>query len=487
MARVSIASYYSSFLFDFATRWLPFHRLAWEGLSLMGSVAGILVMAWAAQRAAGKQAAVMTVVLALAAAPVVLYAYVALRGPTWFSVCFLGAGLVALAAPPRWLGYDRPARAGALMALLGIVAGVGLASDPLLAVCGILPLLGTGILLWLVFRGRVAASLARAGVAVTLVALAVAAATYELMPVFGFTMVSTTSIHLAALSRIPDNLAYFGGDVLAFGNAQYPRPPAGLFSLPGLLTIALVAAAVAAIARFLPPLLRHRLRVTGAEPDARTLALAALITFWVLAALGDAGAFVFSSLPVAGVGTARYVLPVFLALTGLAALLAAEQRAGRLAVAAIATVLAVLSTAGMVQLVDSYRQAIVVQEGPKVLSYVESQGITKGYGGYWDAIGLSWRNDSPVGIYPVSQCSSDGAPALCQFDVNSLTTWYRPVAGAKSFVLVNTPLIPLSLANPPPPALGPPAEVKKIGYYTVYVYDYDVGALIGPPTTTPTG
>src|SRR2546425_464096 len=58
IARVSLASYYSSFLFDLATRWLPLHRLVWEGLSLGASLVGIALMAWAAGRAAGKPAAV---------------------------------------------------------------------------------------------------------------------------------------------------------------------------------------------------------------------------------------------------------------------------------------------------------------------------------------------------------------------------------------------------------------------------------------------
>jgi len=472
-ARVSVASYYSTFIVDLATKWLPEHRLIWEGLSLIASALGIGLMAWAARRASSRQAGLWTFTIAAAASPIVLYSYVALRGPTWFGLCLLGAGLVLLASTKT-----TPAVTLAIALALGIVAGVSVASDPLFAACGLAPFIGTAVLVWLLRRDAGSAAVARWAGAGTFVALLSAGLTYKVMPLFGFKLVPALPVALAKASQVPANLRYLGEDILAFGNVQYPKPPVGMVSLPGIVALALCAAALGALIRFLPPLLRRRSPAGTAERPAKELALTLLLVYWVLVAFGDAGAFVFSNLPVAGVGTARYLVPVFLALAALAALWATDSGWGRVGTAAMATTLAVLSTIGMVQLVASYKQAVVVIDGPKVLDFVRAEGITKGYGGYWDAIGLTWRNNSPVRIYPVEDCTKPAGPQLCQFYVNNVTTWYRPQAGIRSFVLVNTSPIPYSLTGPPPASLGPPAQVQKVGYYTVYVYDYDVGALI---------
>lgn len=482
IARISLASYSSSFLFDLATRWLPLHRLVWEGLSLGASLVGIALMAWAASRAAGKPAGVLTAAIAVSASPVVLYAFVALRGPTWLGVGLMAAGLVALADPPAWLGSPR-AR-WTLIAILGVIAGVSLASDPLFAPTGIVPFAaaaGIGWLLW----GAAARRLAWSAAAVVGIAAVAAELTTKVMGALGFRLVPTMPIRPAALGRIPTNLSYFAHDVLAFGNAEFPRPPAGVVSVPGLVTVLLCVGAVAAAIRFAP-----RLRRLEVPPSAPAMALGLLVAYWVLVAAFDTASFVLSNLPVAGVGTARYVVPVFLAIAALGGLWGAGLGWRRVGMAAVATALTVLSAAGMVQLVDSYKGALVVNDGPKVLALVRSEGIDKGYGGYWDAIGLSWRNDSGVGVYPVEECAPDGTRALCQFGVNTLTTWYRPVARARSFLLVAPSQIPLSVGSPPPPSLGPPAEVHTVGVYTVYVYGYDIGSRLAappPPPPNPTG
>ena len=96
VARVSVASYYSSFLADFATRWLPAHRALWEGFSPTASLAGVLLLAWAAYRAAGRAAGVVTLAIAVSASPIVFYGPYVLRGPTWFTAGLLAAFVVLL-------------------------------------------------------------------------------------------------------------------------------------------------------------------------------------------------------------------------------------------------------------------------------------------------------------------------------------------------------------------------------------------------------
>ncbi len=472
VARVSFASYYSTFMFDLLTKGLPFHRGLWEFLSIGLSLAGVVLMAWASRRAAGKAAGILTFSIGIAVSPLLLYTYFAFRGPTWFAGMLLGASLVFLATlpeqTPRWL-----VAAGVLA--VGFIAGSGVASDPLVAAAGVLPFLGAALAAWLLLPGKASARVAKTALVLVGVAVASALFTYRFMPTLGFKIVLTQKVQVVAASRILPNLKMYAEDILAFGNEEYPSTPHGVVSLPGLVVLLLALGALASPARLIPALRRRRDQPT--KPV--SLALALHLFFWLSTALIVSAAFVFSNLPTNGIATARYLPPVFFAIAGCVGVWVADLSWTRIVAAATAAVFCVLSMIGVVQFVPLLRAYPLSQAGPRLISYLQAHGLTKGYGGYFDALGLTWRSDSAVRVVPAVECGIRPARALCQMGVNTITSWYDAVPG-RSFVVIGPSYELIGLFDPPPPELGPPAEVDKVEIFTVYVYNYDVGTRLHP-------
>jgi hypothetical protein len=476
-AGISMATYYSSFFFELLTRHVPFHRTLWQGFSLGTSLLGVGLLVWSARRVSTRQAAVLTAVLAVAASPLVFSSYATLRGPTWFNGALLGAFLVALACAPA--GAGRLLRL-ALTAVVGILTGINLASDPLLLVSGLAPLLAAAGAAWLLVRDRAAARLAGYAAAAAVVAGICWSLTDAAGHALGFRIEPTTPVRLVGWARIVSNLHLLGGDLWAFGNAEYPHRPDPLFSVAGIVTVLLAFLAVWGLAGAL-----RRRPPAAPEPESTAggarhrLALAAYGAFWLATGIAVAGAFLVTNLPAGGVATARYLIPISFATAAGAGLWAAHAGWRRLVAAATATVFALLSVAGFSQLVHQLRVYPPTHDAPAVIAFLEQEGLTKGYASYWDSLGLTWRSNLAVDAYPVVECGTPAAPALCKVSVNTISSWYRPVAGVRTFLVAGSPALPLSLTAAPPASFGQPVLVRHIDYYTVYVYDHDVAAQIG--------
>jgi hypothetical protein len=469
VANVSVATYWSTFLFDFATRSFPFHRGIWTGFSLATSFLAVVVLAWAARRAAGKAAGLLVFAIALCASPIAFHNAYELRGPTWLTGALLAACLVGLASGEegrhQWLA----------VALVGVVAGVGLASDPLLLLSGLAPLLGAAAGAWLLLRSPTSARVARAAGGLAVVAVLGDVATGRIMRGLGFRIVPTLPIGLAPWSQVPANLVLLAHNILAFGNEEFPGVPSGVLSVAGAVTILLCLTAAAAALRFLLPLVRQ-----GRDGD-RSLALVLYVLFWILTAVVVCAAFAFSTLPIGDVTSARYVVPVFLAVAGLAGLWAAEAGWPKIGVAVLATIFCVMSTLGIPQVLRYWEAYPLAQEGPAVVAYLEAKGLTRGYASYWDALGLTWRGAPKIGVYPLEECAPAGERALCPFNVNTFSTWYGPQPVPRTFLVVGLPFMPQKIADPPPSSLGSPLEVDHVGVFTVYVYAGDVATRLRSP------
>lgn len=464
---LSVATYWSTFLFDAATRSLPFHRGVWAGFSLATSLLAALVLAWAARRAAGRAAGLLVLAIALCAAPIVFTNAYELRGPTWLTGALLAASLVALGT-----GVADRRRRWLAVAVAGVVTGVNLASDPLLLLSGVAPLLGAAAGAWLLLRSPASARVARAAGGLAVVALAADLATGRAMRALGFRIVPTLPIGLAPWSRVPANARLLVHSILALGNEEFPGSPSGVLSPAGAVTILLCLAALAAALAFVAPVVRKR------RDDDRGLALVLYVLFWAIAAVVVCAGFVFSTLPMGDVTSARYVVPAFFAVAALAGLWAARAGWPRMATAALATVFCLMSAFGIPRLVRYSEAYPLAQEGPALLAYLKAKGLTRGYASYWDALGLTWWAGGKVGVYPVGECAPAGERALCPFDVNTLSTWYRPRPAARTFLVVGLAFMPQKIADPPPASLGSPLEVGHVGVFTVYVYAGDVAGRL---------
>lgn len=462
---VSVANYWSTFLVDTATRNLPFHRGLWQVFSLAASLLAAVAIVWAARRAAGRPAGILAGAIALCASPIAFYSAYELRGPTWLTGALLLVTLVAVATIE-----DSPRRRG-LAAVMGVAFGVNLASDPLLLLSGMAPLLGAAAGAWLLVRTRPAARVAVTAGMLAAVAVLTDLATGRFMHHLGFRIVPTLPIALAPLSRVPHNVLLLIHNLGAFGNEEFPGAASGLLSIGGAVTLALCLAAVAAAVRFGVPLIRRR-------SDDPSLGLVLYLLFWLVTAVVVSAGFVFSTLPIGDVTSARYVVPVFLALAGLSGLWATAVGWPRIAAAALGTVFCVMSTLGIAPLTRYLQAYPLAAEGPALIAYLHAKGLTRGYASYWDSLGVTWRTGSGVAVYPVQDCAPTGERALCPFNVNTLTSWYRPQSTSRTFVVVGLPMLPLEIKNPPPPSLGTPVEVDQVGVFAVYIYEGDVAARL---------
>lgn len=130
--------WYSTFLFELATRWLPLHRQIWEAAPYAMALASALLTGWAAWWVGGRLASALTTVLMVCAAPHTLHLLLSatIHAPSWFCLALLGWLVVAI---HRESFTERMGLAIASVLAVGIIVGAGAASDPLVVIGALVP------------------------------------------------------------------------------------------------------------------------------------------------------------------------------------------------------------------------------------------------------------------------------------------------------------------------------------------------------------
>ncbi len=120
--------WYSTLIFEEATKWLPAHRQIWELAPLLLALLSIALMSWSALRVAGRWAAALTAVILLCAGPAVLELMFWLTDhtPTWYSPALLAAFLVLLTDSRLSIGW---LPLTVITLFIGAVVGIDLATD----------------------------------------------------------------------------------------------------------------------------------------------------------------------------------------------------------------------------------------------------------------------------------------------------------------------------------------------------------------------
>src|SRR5437764_9015414 len=79
-------AWYSTLIFELATKWLPAHRHVWEVAPYLMALAGAGLTAWSVCQVAGRFAASLTAVLLVCAAPATLHLLLSMtqHAPDWF-------------------------------------------------------------------------------------------------------------------------------------------------------------------------------------------------------------------------------------------------------------------------------------------------------------------------------------------------------------------------------------------------------------------
>ncbi|HEX3425830.1 MAG TPA: hypothetical protein VHT30_06840 [Acidimicrobiales bacterium] len=513
---VGTAAHFTTIWFLVLTRWVPFRTAVWDATPFVLFLASLALVAWACGRVAGAYAGLLTFALGASANGAVLLTVMSegLRGDTYIADAVLATFLVfwATRAPPRIL---TPAVVVAAV-LVTFLAGTTAASDPLFLACGLGPFVGAPIGLWVVGRGPRRAHMAAVAAAMGAGAGIVAVVTDWLMSSLGYRKTYETGGYaLVGARQAFGNLEKFVRQLRSLGNGAPVTAGFGwrnaLHAAMGLLLIGAVvlamallvqagrtlwvrcetaagagagagAGAAAAGARIPATDGRAGTAAAGAAAaDARFLYLA----YWVLSGLGAVAAFSLTSFADGPSDPSRYVAPAVFALAATCPVWAARHGWRRVTVAAAASLFCLLSIMNIAPSLSLTELAFqqTARQGPSVVGFLEQQGVTIGYTGYFDSHPLTLASGMRVHFYPVVACRQPVSDRLCPFYVNARTVWYVARPGIRTFVLFDA-RTPPQVAAATTPDLGTPTATRQFGPLTVYIYDYDVASRLAPPCSS---
>jgi len=454
------------FWFDLAVLPLPFHKVVWLYAPYAMALVALALLAWVAGRLGGRFAALLTASLGLAASPLVLstQATDSYHGTTWFGTALLAAFLC-------WLLITRHGRIAtvAVTLVVALMVGFTTASDPLLGPTGDAPFAVALLLVWLVRRKDVETRALVTGLGVLAGAGVVAVGLVLTDRLLGYTSSFPRGLtHFVAPQHLSLHMQQLAGGL--FEVAGMPRGGSPLGVVLGLLLIAGV---------LLPPIwLVVSIRGPMRAP------LLAVIAYWSASMVFLVAAFVFSDVPSDFFETsARYLVSMFFVAVATVPLWAGQDPR-RLAAIAVPAAVFILGNATSVEQDASsgwFENSFSVQL-PGVISFLEAQGLTRGYAAYDEASPMTLKSDFHLLVRPVTdQFASDdercGQP-ICPYAYNSVSDWYGGSAGP-TFILLDPEMA--RLGQPPPDTLDPPVNVLHVGRFAIYVYADDVALHMGIP------
>jgi hypothetical protein len=494
--------WYSTLLFELATKWFPHHRQVWEAAPYTMALAGAGLVAWSVWQVAGRWAAAQSAVLLICASPATLRLELSLtqHAPVWFCLALLGAFLVLVERHGERLRW--PALV-ALVLIVGAIVGVNAGSDALVGVAGLAPfalaLIGTAVRR----RSRASvralriglATLATAGVAWAITRIAMAALSVGPEPGLHPTRI--------ALTRMGANFTLWWKSIAVLGNGNYFGRP---LSFSSVLAAACAAVSIAAVAA-LPLLAWDRLRgrspatsrrvssttahgitarrvssradrgISSTRSDQSDPARHAFDVFWCSSAVLLSLAFVVSAAPV-DIHADRYLLGLLYAAAAVVPAAAAGHRRTEAAVLAATCVFAlggvVTLAQGASRQGSEFHTPVSTGLADQIARIATREHLQVGYAGYWDASPITWATGLRVRVYPVSVC--DQGRHLCRFDLHFISSWYWPRPRTATFLLVDDRSSDSVTA--PTPDLGRPTAVYAVGPIRMYVYGYDLATRI---------
>jgi hypothetical protein len=465
---------YVSLWFGLLTAHLPLHRALWELAPVAGFAAAALAIGWSLLRVATRAAAALGFAAALVVTPGALFIFASAysHNIAYLDTALLGAYVV-------WLMGERPRRRLVTFAtppLAGAVLGVGLASDLLLLVSGVVPFAFTAVLGG-VQRDRRSRTFAVSALATVAVAIPVALLTSAAMGSFGLVVIrpSTGTTGLSALGLHSELL--FEGLKMLFGGylGGSEAPGAARAVLGAASDVVAVAALLVALVlgAYTVSKLIGSLRRRPRETAAVDLATRLHVVYWTGSAVSTVVAFEFSV--EADGARPEYYASLILTVAAIAPLLMRRTSLGGWLVAAGVSILFAASLVGL--LGRDYGPGPLAKDERAIVRLADENRATTGYAGYWYASNLTWNSHERVKVRPVSVCENPTGADICPFYIARVPSWYA-VAQTRSFLLVNPaePYLPVV-----PEGLGRPLAVYKLGgSTTMYVYSYDIASQLGP-------
>lgn len=460
--------WYSTLMFEFATRGLPLHRALWEGAPYAMALASIALIAAALWRVADRWAAVLAASVLICASPLLLLTLFSLNdhSPTWFTIALLGAWLVLLESyGPRTRGH------AVLLVLAGcvvaLIAGVNTASDQLLIAGGLAPVCLAGVLAAFAYPTRTSRVAAVAVIATVVLSALIAALTTKIMHEHNVVYAGHNAFGEAA--HVQGNLTLWWQGLVYIANGNFFGDQINFTGLlAGACAVVVLAAVVAAL----------RLSWLELDPGSRRAlgpTRTAYVAYWAAAGVLLSIAFITSSSPV-DLLSSRYLVGVLYAVAALIPLLAERRPGLRGVIVAGAIVYCFGGTVAMARGTATENSGHLpdANVAAQVEALARKNHLTRGYAGYWDAATITWEAHLQVHVFPVYTCGS----GLCEFDLHTIAGWYRPHGQTHTFLLTDTSQPFLGSL---PATVGHPIASYPIGSLTMYVFPYDVATRIGPP------
>lgn len=483
--------------FHLLTQSIPGHRTLWEYTPAVVALCTALLVAWSCWRLAGRWAALLGGGLVFAAGSDALLTFLApaFRGPTWFSSALAAALLVAW-----WRRAGEPKAASVFLAVVAApVVGMNLASDPLLWLSGMLPLVVAPVAVWWWDRRDDARRVAILAVSTAVGACGVAFGAQRLLAAGDFVTrrqeFGGGYLKVATPDRFVEHIALIGKGVLALAGAPgMGGQAAGLAPLRWAVAVLLLAGVVAIVA----PAIRRRIPAAGATPQTplpmaggertvHAMARRTYLAFWAVAAGAVALGYVMSDIPsakvVLHVPGDRYLVPLLLAVVAvIPVVLHGSDASGRRRIGAgvAAACLVAGAAVGLMRGdIENAQRSELSAQAADMAAWLDVMGVDHGYAGYWNAGPLSYHTG--LRVLAVRPCMSGRRETLCPVALNGSRSWYRPTSDLGSFVVVDDPSPgDIATARAWRADFGRPAEIRRFGSMLVRVYPYDVATRLAP-------
>jgi len=457
-------SYISNLWADALVAKLPFHEFLWEAFPYLFVLAAAVGLAVTVSKLAGARAGWIAAVLGICLAPAVLLSAIpqTLHTTATANAVLLGIAAVSLArrqpGPRALLWYG----------VLGVVTGVDLASDPLLWGIGIAPfLLATAAAVRMIPR-ETRRQVLRVAAQLLLITLICGAATVLIGAATGIKTIPASSVGIHPGS-VSSDLRSFGFLISAIPRLA-GRPitdasvgtPATWFAYA--IAVAILVLVVAAIVKhFRSP----------ADP-ART----AHLVFWVSSSALLLIGYVFTEFAQDS-SSIRYLTTLVFAAAALVPLAPAMGRWWGRAAMTTAMIYGVLAFSGIaLRPVSDFQQGSPDLRG--LASFLQAQGLHKGYASYWDANPITYITDGEVKVRQVMQgvgCTGQAQGSVCPYPAWAAQGWYSDSGG--STFLITRPGA-LCMTGKPNAYFGAPAKTLQYQEYTIYVYPYDISLRFMP-------
>ncbi len=461
-------AYYEEYLFLRATAGLPFYRDLWELAPMLWTLLGFGVLGWAAWRALGRLAALVTVSATVCLGSLGRFAFFTLdfHGLTVLHTILVAAALVWLA--PRAGAITRLRLALAALGL-GLVSALPVASDPLFLEWALVPMCAAAAVMIVRSSGRARWTLGAFALGTLLVALTAGTAIAHVMGANGVGTSPFTYPLLASGAAVLSNLKFLFEDLTALGGGDFFRMSADVIGLMTLLSGTLILCALTGGLRAAG---RLTVRPAGERVPAATLAY---VSFWVVSLILQSIVFVVTGVPKDNVTSARYLLAGFVAIMALVPLLARRGPGWRLVVAAAVSLFAISS---IVQLAQrpfiQYGRYATAPIARRVLAFARAHDVRYGYARYWQAPDLTWLTDFRLRIYPIGMDCGDAG--LCPWAGAEIDSWDRPRPGRSLLIADQTPAVAAAIID----LAGHPLLVRRFGTLTAAVYRHDIVSDLSP-------